>query len=175
MLAAAVKLDPAALGLTPGQPFPGNKIPVSRISKVSQNLNAIAAKDYVPTVLDPTGQVALQNNESFPSSTQPVWDRNQFSIKADQIINEKHRIGFSGNYQYSPRLILDSGGMWNPSLPDGGPLAKARNRGDTGSLMRLIYDWTISPTLLNNVNVSFNHRGNPQVVTQSSVDGAKAL
>ena len=164
-----------ASGAYTGSVFPGNKIPASRFSKVSQNLNAIAAKNYVPTVLDPSGQIALQNNEGFPTSGQPIWDRYQFSIKVDQIINEKHRLAFSGNYQYSPRLILDSGGLWNANLANGGPLAKARNRADTGSLMRLVHDWTISPSVLNNLNISFNHRGNPQKVTQYAVDGAKEL
>ena len=157
-----------------GTMFPGNKIPVSRFSKVSQNLNAIASKNYIP-LKDANGQYILQNNERFPSSTQPVWDRYQTSIKVDQVITSKHRIAFSGNYQYSPRLILDSGGLWNADLANGGPLAKARNRGDTGSLIRFVYDWTIRPTLFNNMNFSFNHRGNPQQVTTSDIDGAQAL
>ena len=158
-----------------GTMFAGNRIPSSRFSKVSQQVNAIASKAYVPTVLDPSGQVALQNNESFPTSTQPIWDRYQYSFKVDQVVNDHHRLAFSGNYQYSPRLILDAGGLWNAGLEDGGPLAKARYRGDTGSLLRGVWDWTISPSVLNNLNISFNHRGNPQRVTQSAVDGAKVI
>src|SRR6185369_528297 len=42
--------------------FPGNKIPVNRISRVSQNISAIGKKLYLPTVVGADGLVPLQNN-----------------------------------------------------------------------------------------------------------------
>ena len=55
-----------------GDMFPGNIIPVSRFSKVSQNLNAIMQKYYLPAARDASGQVPLTNNASFPASGQPT-------------------------------------------------------------------------------------------------------
>ncbi len=158
-----------------GQMFPGNKIPVSRISAVSKNLNAIASAHYVPTVRDSKGVIPLQNNASFPTSGAPEWDHYQYSTKADQVVNANQRLSFSMNHHYSPRFILDSGGLWDPTDVYGGPLAKSRLRGDTGSMGRLAYDWTITPTVLNHTTLSFNHRGNPQKVIMSDTDGAASL
>ena len=158
-----------------GDVFPGNRIPVSQFSQIARNLNAIATAHYLPTVTGPDGRVALQNNFYFPTSAQPIWDRYQFAEKGDHIFNERHRIALSVSSHYSPRLLLDSNGLWDPSDTYGGPLSKARKRGETGQIARLIEDWTITPSLLNNVNFSFNHRGNPNAVTQTGTDGAAAL
>ncbi|MEI9975023.1 MAG: TonB-dependent receptor [Ignavibacteriota bacterium] len=158
-----------------GSMFPGNIIPVSRFSRVSSNLNAIAQKYYLPTVKDANGVTPLTNNEPFPSSTQPIWDHYVWSIKIDHNINDRQRLSGSVVSDYEPRLILDSGGMWNNNAPNGGPLAKARQRDDTWEIARLADDWTLSPTLLNNVTLGWNRRGNPQTGTQAGIDGAKEL
>jgi hypothetical protein len=54
-----------------GDPFPGNIIPKNRFSEVSQRLNAIAVKHYLPTIRDASGQIPLQNNMVFPISGNP--------------------------------------------------------------------------------------------------------
>jgi hypothetical protein len=159
-----------------GDMFPGNIIPVSRFSKVSQNLNAIMQKYYLPTARDASGQVPLTNNASFPSSGQPVWDHYLYSVKVDHDFSSNHRLAGSANYARTPRLILDSGGLWSTTAPEpGGPLAKVRYRGDTGEAARISEDWTISPRLLNHAQIFYNRRGNPQIGAEVSVDGAKAL
>jgi hypothetical protein len=159
-----------------GDMFPGNKIPVSRFSKVSQNLNAILQKDYLPTVKDASGQIPLTNNASFPTSGQPIWDHYLYSIKVDHNFSSNHRLSGSANYSRTPRLILDSGGLWSTTTTGpGGPLAKVRYRGDTGEAARLSEDWTISPRLLNHAQIFYNRRGNPQIGAQVGVDGAGAL
>ena len=172
--------DPASFSQLPsgrwtGQAFAGNKIPASRFSQVARNLNAIATARYLPNVTGPDGLVALQNNFYFPTAGQPIWDRYQFAEKGDHIFNDHHRIALSVSNHYSPRFLLDSGGMWDPTETYGGPLAKSRTRGDTGQTARLIEDWTITPTLINNINFSFNHRGNPNRVVYTETDGAAAL
>jgi hypothetical protein len=159
-----------------GDMFPGNKIPTSRFSKVSQNLNGILQKYYLPTVHDASGLVPLTNNTYFPSSGQPIWDHKLYSVKLDHNFNSNHRLSGSFNYSRTPRLILDSGGMWTDTASDpGGPLAKVRYRGDTGEAARISEDWTISPRMLNHAQIFYNRRGNPQIGAQVSVDGAKAL
>jgi hypothetical protein len=159
-----------------GDMFPGNKIPLSRFSAVSKNLNNILSKYYLPTVKDASGLVPLTNNASFPISGQPIWDHNLWSIKADQLVGSNHRLSGSFNYARTPRLILDSGGLWSITAPDpGGPLAKVRYRGDTGEAARISEDWTISPRMLNHAQIFYNRRGNPQIGAQVGVDGAQEL
>lgn len=172
--------DPAtfrqlANGRYVGDMFPGNVIPISRFSKVSQNLNAIATARYLPTVRDASGQIPLVNNQAFPVSGQPLWDHYLYAVKVDHNFNDNHRLSGSFNYAYTPRLILDMGGLWDPRENDGGPLAKARTRQDTGSLVRLAEDWTISPRVLNHVTLFYNRRGNPQTAIETGTDGAAAL
>jgi hypothetical protein len=172
--------DPATFRQLPGgryagDMFPGNVIPPSRFSQVSRNLNAIATAHYLPTVRDASGQVPLVNNEAFPISGQPIWDHYLWSLKADHNFTDNHRLSASMNFARTPRLILDANGLWDPTSPNGGPLARARTRGDTGELVRVGEDWTISPRLLNHVTLFYNRRGNPQIAAQSGVDGAKEL
>jgi hypothetical protein len=97
--------DPATFSQLPngqytGQMFPVNIIPVSRFSKVSQNLNAIAEQYYLPTVLGANGQVALQNNAYFPINIIPIWDQWQFSAKGDENISDKHKLAFTYSWTY---------------------------------------------------------------------------
>jgi hypothetical protein len=159
-----------------GDMFPGNKIPVSRFSKVSQNLNSILQKYYLPTVKDASGQIPLTNNMAFPTSGQPIWNHDLLALKVDQLIGSKQRLSGSLNYAYTPRLILDGGGLWAVGTPEpGGPLAKVRYRNDTGEAARISHDWTLSPRLLNHAQIFFNRRGNPQIGAQVGVDGAKEL
>ena len=65
--------------------------------------------------------------------------------------------------------------MWDPSDPEGGPLSKARRQRTKSQLGRMAYDWTITPTLLVNVNASWNRFYNPNWGVHSEVDGAKEL
>lgn len=158
-----------------GDMFPGNRIPAARFSQVSRNLNAIATKYYLPTIRDANGQIPLVNNQVFPLSGNPELDHFQYSLKADHILNERHKLAYSWNYKYAPRFILDAGGMWDERQMYGGPLAKTRRRPDDGGLMRLAYDWTVSPRILNNLTLAFNRRGNPERVLEADTDGAKLL
>ena len=159
-----------------GDMFPGNKIPVSRFSKVSQNLNTILQKYYLPPVHDASGLVPLTNNAPFPTSGQPIWDHYLTSVKVDHNFTSNHRLSGSFNYAKTPRLILDSGGLWSDTASEpGGPLAKVRYRGDTGEAARISEDWTISPRMLNHAQIFYNRRGNPQIGAEVGIDGAKAL
>ncbi len=172
--------DPATFRQLPdrrwvGDIFPGNRIPQTRFSKVAQKLNGIAKAHYLPTVRDASGEIPLLRNAVFPTSGEPEWDHHQYSVKADHNFSERHKLSGSWYYHFSPRLILDAGGMWETSQRYGGPLAKARRRDDTGGGARISEDWMISPRLLNHVTLSYNRRGNPQKCVECGVDGAKEL
>jgi hypothetical protein len=158
-----------------GEMFPGNIIPKSRFSQVSNRLNDIAKKYYTPTIKDATGQIALVNNAIFPVTNTPQFDQHQLSIKGDQIIGSSQKLSGSYSYVARPRQLLDAGGMWNPDEADGGPLSKARLQRIKSQLARLAYDWTITPRLLLNVNGSWNWMGNPNRGQHKDIDGAKEL
>jgi hypothetical protein len=158
-----------------GEMFPGNIIPKSRFSTVSQTLNGIARKSYLPTVRDANGVVPLVNNAVFPVATTPEFDQHQFSAKGDQIINSNHRVSGSYSSAKRPRLLLDAGGMWDVNERFGGELSKARLQNTYSKLGRVAWDWTVSPTTLLNVNTFYNRFPNPNNSVHVDVDGAKAL
>ncbi len=158
-----------------GQMFPGNKIPAARFSTISQKLDAIAKQYYLPTVKDPNGQYSLTSNATFPNSTTPEFDQYQFSVKGDQNISSAQKLSGSYSLTVRPRLLLDAGGMWNFSEPDGGPLSKARRQRIKSQLVRLAHDWTATPTVLNHFNIYYNRMINPNVGVHAGTDGAKQL
>jgi hypothetical protein len=172
--------DPAtfrqlANGAWVGDMFPGNIIPKSRFSAVSQKLNAISSAHYLPQVKDPSGQYPLTNNGYFPLATQPITDQHLISIKADHNISDKQKLSGSYSYDYKPWENNDQGGMWDITDQFGGPLSKARWQRTIGQLARLNHDYTLNAHMLNHVTVNYNRFTNPSINTNVSVDGAATL
>jgi len=180
--------DPATFSQTSsgrwiGQMFPNNKIPVSRFSKVSQNLNAIAAPALVPPVRDASGQIPLVNNSYLPNADSSLGGNldnyiHQNTLKMDQALSNAHRL--SGSYTWGPRTYdsIDAGGMYDLSEPFGGPMSKARRQYANGKYFRLAEDWTINPRLLNHVTFFYNHFLNQNLPVPEpghTQDGAKAI
>jgi hypothetical protein len=158
-----------------GDMFPGNKIPTSRFSQVSRNVSAIAKQHYLPTARDGAGNIPLVNNSTFPVSSQPDFAQYQFSAKADHNFNSNHKLSGSYSWIERPRLLLDQGGMWDITDPMGGPFSKARSQPLYTHMARAAYDWVVTPTILNHVNIHLNRRGNPNDSVHVDVDGAKEL
>ena len=165
-------------GTWEGFMFPNNQIPVSRFSKVSQAVNALAVPGYLPNVTGPGGVVPLVNNAPSSPGTS-AYDQYGFSTKGDHIINDKNRISGSFSYIARPRIFYDQAGLNNlfdPSnLTTGGPLSSADFQRLKTTLSRLAWDYTVTPRLLNNLSVFYNRMGNPMYGLQQTVDGAKAL
>lgn len=155
--------------------FPGNIIPKSRISKVSQNLASIMKEHYLPEVKDASGQFALINNSFFPVSNQAGFNQTQFSTKSDYVINSNHRVSGSFVWVDRPRTLLDQGGVWDFSDPSGGPLSRARLQYVSSHYIRAAYDWTVSPTMLNHMIASFNRQLNPSTSKHVGEPGAQIL
>ncbi len=87
--------------------FPGNKIPSSRISQISRNVNTLLKTGYLPTVRNPDGTIPLTNNAIRPLAGTPEFDQYQFSTKIDQNIGDRHKLSGSFSYNKRPRLLLD--------------------------------------------------------------------
>ena len=155
--------------------FPGNIIPKSRISAVSQNLAKIMQAHYLPQVKGPDGQYALINNAFFPIANQAGFDQTQFSTKSDYIITSKHRLSGSFVFVDRPRTLLDQGGVWDFSDPNGGPLSRARLQWVSSHYVRLAEDWTIAPTVLNHALIGYGRQINPSTSKHVGENGAQAL
>lgn len=155
--------------------FPNNVIPSNRIGGVAQNLAAIFKKHYMPTVKDASGQTALINNAFFPVSNQAGFTQNQLSIKGDQHISAAHKL--SGSYVMvdRPRNLLDQGGVWDFNDPLGGPLSRLRSQHVESWYGRAAWDWMVSPTLMNHLQLGFNRQRNPSVSRHTGENGAQAL
>ncbi len=158
-----------------GDMFPANRIPVSRFSRVAQNVNAIAAKSYLPTVRDPSGQIPLQNNAYGYDSSFPDVEQHMPSVKVDHNFNERHKLSAVYAYTLRPRELIVSGGMWSFTEPHGGVLSRSRMQRIKAQLVRLSYDTTITPQVLNHFNLSYNRMANPLHSYWYQTDGAAAL
>lgn len=131
-------------------PFPGNIIPKSAFSSVTSKMLG-----FIPGAPLP----GLANNAIAPLSS-PSGDARTHGLKIDHAFSEKHHI--SGMYNSTDRPYIKSPG---PSrlLPVGNTTAIANyNLQDvTTNIIRLNYDWTISPTLLNHIGFGFSRFRNP--------------
>ena len=139
-----------ANGIATRTQFPGNLIPQSAFSAVTSKM-----LQYIP----PASLPGLANNAIAPLSS-PKGDARTHGFKIDHAFSEKHRI--SGMYNSTDRPYIKSPG---PSrlLPVGDTTAIANyNLQDvTTNIVRINYDWTISPTLLNHIGVGFSRFRNP--------------
>ena len=171
--------DPSSTSIMNGQmvrdPFPGNIIPLQSISAPARKLGAIFMKDYAPTVKGPDGQIALLNNAFFPVSNQAGFTQNQFSLKADHSLSPAQKISGSFVYVDRPRVLLDQGGVWDFNDPTGGPLSRSRLQWVRSWYGRMAYDWTMSPSILNHLQLGFNRQRNPSLSTHLGEDGVTAL
>jgi hypothetical protein len=139
-----------------GDAFPGNIIPATRISAVSQKIVALYRRDYQPL------SATLTNNNALPLSSPATWyQSNQVSTKVDYKLSQNHLLDGSIIYAYIPRLLSDQGGIWSAGSQDGGPMANAYDHNTTAPSIRLSESWTISNTLLNVFSATFNRFRNP--------------
>jgi len=139
-----------------GDAFPGNLIPASRISSVSQRIANLYRKYY--QLLAST----LTNNNALPLNSPATWyQSNEYSVKVDYNATENHRLDGSIIYTYIPRLLSDQGGIWSAGSSDGGPMANAYDHNTTAPSLRLRDSWTVSGTLLNVFSATFNRFRNP--------------
>lgn len=160
-----------------GTMFPGNQIPVSRFSRVAQNLNAIASKSYLPTAVGSNGLVPLQNNAPLMSPAIWLLIQRQYSMKVDENISDRSKLSGSLTVTYRPRseYSYDSSAMYSTLLPNGGPLSEAINQDEKTWMGRLAHDWIFSPSKLNHFMIYFNRYHNWFDNANEDTDGAKAL
>ncbi len=146
-------IDPAT-----GNVFVGNIIPQDRISTVSKKIVDLYKQYYQPLAS------GLINNNAMPLAMPAVWYKsNEYSVKLDHYLSDKHRLSGSFIYAYNPRQLNDQGGVWSAGSTDGGPFANAYDHNTTAPSIRVSETYSISNNVLNVFNATFNRFHNPSL------------
>ena len=147
LLQEGMIFDPAT-----GNQFTGNMIDSSRFSSVAQKINAIYQKSYAPQ-----RSGLITPNLRLPLSGSPTQTPNETVIKLDHVLTQKDHLSGSWIYDHKPRVLVDSGGVWEAGTTDGGPLSAARNNFFRSHQYRASESHTFTPSLLNVLNFTYNY------------------
>jgi hypothetical protein len=153
----------------PGQVFPGNVIPSSRFSAVSQQIIPLYQQYYKP--LGP----GLINNNAATVTNNPWFHQTQFSVKVDHNFSEQNRLASSYIWTARPRVLADAGGIWSTLDPNGGPLARSRMQKNTDHKFRLSDSYNFTPSVLNVIAFTAEHFRNPSLAQAASGDWPSKL
>jgi len=138
------------------QMFPGNIIPASRISQVSQQVIGLMNKYYPATVPGPSGNYLLVNN-SFGDYN--VWQRyTQLSVKGDHNISARNHLSGSIARTTQPQFQGNASGthVWTQASGEGGPFSSAIIKPVDTTVARIAHDFTATPRILNHFGIYFN-------------------
>jgi Carboxypeptidase regulatory-like domain/TonB dependent receptor-like, beta-barrel len=129
--------------------FAGNIIPPGMISPVAQKVNAFY-QDYAPQF------GGIDNNSRGLLQGSPNQTPNQFVVKIDHILRDQDRLSASWIYNHRPRILDDSGGLWQAGTTNGGPLSNGRYQIYWSHEFRVSETHTFSPHVLNVLNFTYN-------------------
>jgi hypothetical protein len=163
-LQAGMIFDPAT-----GNQFTGNTIPSSRFSTVAQKITSIYQNSYAPQ------GPGLTANNRLPSNNSPAQTPNQAVVKLDHNLGEGDRISGSWVYDHRPRTLNDSGGIWQASTNDGGPLSAARLQLVRSHQFRAGESHTFAPNVLNVFNATYNWYWNGSLPVTSTTNWPRPL
>ncbi len=134
-------------------PFPNNQIPYSRFSTVARNV--------LKLLPEPNLTGAGVNNFIY-NSTDTI-SQSVYSIRGDQNIGQNNKVwGF-----FSSRENSDQGGGINLPPPVNSCCAAINQ---LGKLLRLGWDWTINPRLVNQITFGANRSNNYTVSIASEMN-----
>lgn len=150
-LQAGMIFDPTTCNSTGAncKQFTGNAIDTP-ISSVAQKINAIYRAHYAPE------QSGLTSNNRFPLSGAPSETNPQPVVKLDYDASMRDRFSGSWIYINHPRILLDSGGIWEAGTTDGGPLSAARTQAIQSQQYRLSELHTFARNVMNVFNLTYN-------------------
>ena len=130
--------------------FPGNMIPRNRFGAVSSKILELAPID------DPLFDSMLNNMPALGTCC-PEFQERMVIFKGDHNFTSSHRMSGMVNRNFRKRYN-SAGGRWGP--PPGTPTNVYQNQDTPGTMVRLAYDFTLTPTLLGRVNLGYNRFGN---------------
>jgi Carboxypeptidase regulatory-like domain len=152
--------DPLTTNCPPGggpctrQPFEGNIIPLDRISSISQFFQA-----QLPLPTRP----GIQNN--YLGQLPVGYNNDNYTVKIDLNINENHRL--SGLFTRGKRS--QNGPYREVTVPLPLPYTNTRLVEEIPTVAQVKHNWTITPTLLNQISFGFNRLFVP--IENATVDG----
>ncbi len=117
-------------------PFPGNVIPAARFSTVAKNVIALIPAPQTS---------ALRNNYSFASSSPNA--NTMMTIRVDQNFGQNNKVYVSASSRENTPNV-------NPNFAP--PVDNVNAQDFTTHYIRVGYDHTFSPTLLNHLNLGYN-------------------
>lgn len=130
--------------------FPGNQVPVNRFSKTATAITA-QTQFLKPNRGGAPGARSYITNNYLVSSGSMITPTDKWSVKGDQVIGTRHRIGVLWNATTFRRKEGKDG---VPGLPP--PLWNGQIQAwDTGAY-RFTHDWTISPRMINHFSYARN-------------------
>lgn len=151
--------DPATLrrldsGRYVADAFPGNIIPVNRISTVARNYASIFNEWYQPATN------SLLNNAYDNRINQQ--DVKQYTLKADHSFSSSHKVsGYYYKHGFPRHFLENASQVFSLKDPDlGGPLSRLIRQERRGYNWNVSHDWVMSPTILNHAMVGVNWNGN---------------
>ncbi len=148
----------------PGAVFPGNVIPSSMFSSVSKKILSIYQQDYAPQ------GSSILGNDRFPTRGTPSQTPDQAVVKIDENLTSTNHLSGSWIYDFRPRTLVDSGGVWQLGSTTGGPLANARHQKVVGNEFRASDSDTITPNLVNVFNATYNRYWNGSTPSESGTN-----
>ncbi len=155
--------DPATQRTVNGQivrdPFPGNKIPVVRFDPM-----AVKVQNLLPAP-DPRYANLLTGN--FEQRFKYRRIEQIYSWKVDHNLTENAKLAV---YIGMQRTRKDNG---QDGLPD--PVSKRRDQPITSKTIRINYDHTLRPTLINHFGVGYQRYYNPDTTPITEYDSVKEL
>lgn len=131
-------------------PFPGNAIPQNRWSPVARNILQQAPID------DPLFDTMLRNTPSLGACC-PEFRETMLSVKGDHNFTSNHRLSGLINRNFRSRFNSPSG-RWG--APPGSPTNVYQNQNTPGTMIRMAYDTTLTPTFLARASMGYNRFGN---------------
>jgi hypothetical protein len=141
--------------------FPGNIIPTNRFSQVSQNALTYMPASNRPGLTNANGVVA--NNFIF-SAVNPLFNTT-YQIRIDQSVSDAHKVWFTyhsrENTRYAGTQVAPA-----PIDPGGWPQDFITH------YVRAGWDYTISPSMVNTLNLGFNRTNSINVASAVSESSA---
>jgi len=135
---------------------PVTGLPGPNANVIPQAYWSVASAKMLPMFPTPVNDKLRNNYVAY--SGHPTLDVQKWSLKLDQVINDKHKL--SGFFTYSHRKrLMGRGGRYYFPLP-GYPLDATKIQEIPVRLFRLSEDWTISGSTVNHFAIGYNRFGN---------------
>ncbi len=148
--------DPSTLRANPSgtgsirDAFPGNQIPVSRFATTAAAIAGFGSA-VSPNRGFAAGTSNYVRNNYLVSGGTMVTPTDKYSLKADQLIGSRHRVGFLWNMTTFRNKPGPAGA---PGLPE--PLWNGQIQAWDTDAFRVTHDYTLSSTMVNHFSLAWN-------------------